>query len=218
MSLASTYKSSRAGSYQMADDKTTQLRDELYKAFVVLFNNQPLMLEIWKNRVGEPLKEVTGRLTLFHLNQLMAADQSAYETYSPELVEGIKGLIANLLGIGFFVYYLDKKEIQREPIKRTVENAVKDHLMTVVKTLEDSVTEPSDNANDYDPPKYAFETCKEVFWYWLKVQSERPDNEQYVKLMTSDTHKQFFLTKAPWLVCEGYIVGSEQYKVKKVKS
>jgi hypothetical protein len=199
----------------MADDKTTELRNELYRSFVVLFNNQPLMLEIWRNRVGEPLKEVTGRLTLFHLNQLMAADQSAYETYSPELVEDIKGAIANLLGIGFFVYYLDKKEIEGEPIKRVDDVSVKDHLMKVVKTLEDSVTEPNDEANNYDPPKYAFETCKEVFWYWLKTISERPDDNNFIKQLTSDIHREFFITKAPWLVCEGYIVGSEQYSTKK---
>lgn len=189
----------------MTDKSISDETNKLLRSFLVIYNNHPLRMELWQNRAGEPLKEVFERLMYFHLNQLMVADQSEYETYSQDLIQNIRDGIGELICIGFYIYYADKTAVMGKSITRNDDPGLKSYLMKVVERLEDG-----QQADEFEPPRYAFEACKESFWYWLKAVTERPDNQNFFKQITSETHRQFLLAKSPWLVCEGYMSSNAQ--------
>jgi hypothetical protein len=112
-------------------------RNQLFLETAHIVGDQATKDRLFRQYAGPPLNQVFSRLITFHLHQLMAADSEAYATYGESVLERLRYCIGELIGIGFYIYYVDRTRVRELPIRRYDDQRLKDLLMGVVRTLED---------------------------------------------------------------------------------
>lgn len=185
----------------MKSDKEKE--DLLWIRSFFLIGDQVYKNSIWKDGFGEQFKEVSGRLIIYHTNQVLYLENISYDE---AFKEKLMNKIGEFLGMGVYIYCADLVDIRKQfdsyfDIRMPDDPGLKDYLVKEIGIVEDG----GKVKEALEPPKYIFNTIKRWFFFYFK--KILPEDTTIGELQ-SETQKEFLITKLIWLIATGYMQAS----------